>query len=157
MIYFKNVKSTAFFLWIIIAIWLMLIFSLSAQPASNSNGLSEQVTAGLIQFIATIGGTDIQGKEWMGLVYQYNHFVRKGAHAFIYFILGVLIVATERKSGIKGYKVYVLAVSFCFLYAATDEFHQTFIVGRGGKLSDVLLDTSGAIGGMIVYSLLNIR
>ena len=42
------------------------------------------------------------------------------------------------------------AVLFSALYAATDEFHQSFIPSREGAIHDVLLDTSGAILAMLL-------
>lgn len=42
------------------------------------------------------------------------------------------------------------AVAASAIYAAVDEFHQTFIAYRGGKVSDVLIDCSGAIFASLV-------
>jgi VanZ family protein len=39
------------------------------------------------------------------------------------------------------------------LYAASDEWHQTFIEGRVGCVTDVIIDTCGSILGVIVYKL----
>ena len=36
-------------------------------------------------------------------------------------------------------------VILCAVLAALDEFHQLFVPGRDGKLSDVLIDTCGAV------------
>ena len=38
----------------------------------------------------------------------------------------------------------------CTLYAATDEIHQLFVAGRTGKWQDVLLDSSGALAGLLL-------
>ena len=38
----------------------------------------------------------------------------------------------------------------CTLYAATDEIHQLFVAGRTGKWQDVLLDSSGALAGLML-------
>ena len=35
-------------------------------------------------------------------------------------------------------------------YAATDEMHQLFVPGRSGQVSDVLLDSAGAMAGLAV-------
>ena len=43
--------------------------------------------------------------------------------------------------------VALLAV---FFYAATDEFHQTFIPGRTGQVSDVFIDLSGGAIGLVM-------
>lgn len=36
-------------------------------------------------------------------------------------------------------------------YAATDEVHQLFVPGRGGQVTDVLLDSAGALLGVWLY------
>jgi len=45
-------------------------------------------------------------------------------------------------------------VLIVFLYASTDEFHQMFVPTRTPMVSDVFIDTSGAIIGMILLWLL---
>lgn len=36
------------------------------------------------------------------------------------------------------------------LYAASDEFHQLFVPGRSGQISDVLLDSAGVCFGVLL-------
>ncbi|HJA34824.1 MAG TPA: VanZ family protein [Candidatus Mediterraneibacter merdigallinarum] len=38
------------------------------------------------------------------------------------------------------------------LYAATDEVHQLFVPGRSGQISDVILDSAGALAGVLVLA-----
>ena len=40
------------------------------------------------------------------------------------------------------------------LYAASDEIHQLFVPGRGGQLSDVILDSAGALAGVAAFTVL---
>ncbi len=42
-----------------------------------------------------------------------------------------------------------LAVVLAGLYGATDEFHQSFILGRGSTALDVLIDSVGATLGVL--------
>ena len=42
------------------------------------------------------------------------------------------------------------ALVFCFLYACTDEYHQTFVPGRAGALKDVFVDLAGAAFGLVL-------
>lgn len=42
---------------------------------------------------------------------------------------------------------------FLFYIMLFDEFHQTFITGRTGQFSDVIIDTIGASVGSIIYSI----
>ena len=44
----------------------------------------------------------------------------------------------------------IVTVLFCFLYACSDEYHQTFIPGRAGQFSDVLVDMAGAAFGILL-------
>ncbi len=40
---------------------------------------------------------------------------------------------------------------FVILYAVSDEVHQLFVPGRGGQLTDVIIDTAGAGAGLGIY------
>lgn len=40
------------------------------------------------------------------------------------------------------------------LYAASDEFHQLFVPGRSGRLTDVLIDSAGLLAGILVVCLI---
>ena len=62
-------------------------------------------------------------------------------------------------SKIKDFKkTGILSFLFSVIYALSDEFHQTFVPGRDGNIVDVLIDSSGALVGIllssIVYSLI---
>jgi VanZ family protein len=37
-----------------------------------------------------------------------------------------------------------------FAYAASDEFHQIFVPNRTALVSDVLIDTSGGVAGLLL-------
>lgn len=81
-----------------------------------------------------------------------HHFLRKNAHFFIYLILGVLVKHAFKKSDVLGFKAVVFTLLICAGYAATDEFHQLFVPGRGGLVSDVGIDTAGASLGILLHS-----
>ncbi len=42
----------------------------------------------------------------------------------------------------------MLAGGVAFLYAITDEFHQTFVPGRNGNCIDVMIDGAGILGAL---------
>jgi VanZ family protein len=44
------------------------------------------------------------------------------------------------------------AVAITLAYAATDEFHQTFVEGRHGTLVDVLIDAAGVAIAVMIHS-----
>ena len=45
--------------------------------------------------------------------------------------------------------MFLTALPFCLLYAATDEMHQLFTDGRCGSPIDVMIDFSGAATGTL--------
>ncbi len=52
-------------------------------------------------------------------------------------------------------KAWNYSLAFVFLYACSDEFHQSFVPGRGPAFRDVLIDTSGGAFAYIVTSVIN--
>jgi VanZ family protein len=67
----------------------------------------------------------------------WDYVLRKGAHMTEYAILAVLLV---RATG-----SYAWAFALTAGYAASDEFHQTFVRGRHGSPIDVGIDAVGAL------------
>lgn len=81
-----------------------------------------------------------------------NKPFRKGMHASVYFVLAILIMNALIVSNRKIFLAVVLSIIISFTYACTDEYHQTFVGGRTGQFSDVLIDTMGSIVGVSLYS-----
>lgn len=89
-----------------------------------------------------------------------NLFVRKLGHFSEYAILGFFAFAyfsnifqTGREK-IQLETSFFISFLFCFSYAVSDEFHQTFVIGRDGNLIDVLLDSEGVLFGIIISIIL---
>lgn len=147
----KRTKLINSSLWALVFLWLVLIFAFSAQSAEHSDFYSKKVTEIIIKIISLIDNVTIDANRTNSLIIQLHSLVRKFAHGWIYFVLGVLVVKAVIKTGVMGFRAHVLAVLFCGAYAVTDEIHQLFVPGRSGQISDILIDTSGAILGMGVY------
>ena len=49
--------------------------------------------------------------------------------------------------------LYLSVLGVCLLVAATDEFHQTFVASRGAAATDVMIDSGGAILGLLIGAL----
>jgi VanZ family protein len=93
---------------------------------------------------------------WMGVIFMlssvphlqatsnpfWNFVTRKSAHIFEYFVLSLLIYRAI------GYKRAYLAILLTLLYAASDEYHQSFVPQRTGALSDIIYDLSGILLGV---------
>jgi VanZ family protein len=139
-------------LWILVIACMTTIFIFSSQEASSSDEMSLSFAEVFVRFFDFNGSlSDMQvEKICAGL----NFIVRKGAHFSIYGLLGILIALLLSQYGFYGIKQFTYSVFSAFLYACTDEFHQTFVKGRSGQLRDVGIDTAGAICAVAVLLLL---
>ncbi len=73
----------------------------------------------------------------------WDYVLRKGAHMTEYAILAILLVRATAS--------YAWAFPLAVGYAASDEFHQTFVRGRHGTPIDVAIDAVGALIGLAVW------
>jgi len=83
-----------------------------------------------------------------------DFILRKIAHILEYAILTFLLFRAFHSTGNqpRANKALALAIIIAFLYALSDEYHQTFIFGRQGKLGDVGIDGVGIlIIGLVWY------
>lgn len=71
-------------------------------------------------------------------------YILKSFHLIEYAALAILLFF--------GYKKYKPAIITAYIYALTDEFHQTFIPGRTGRFRDTLIDLLGISIGLFVFS-----
>ncbi|AQU80177.1 MULTISPECIES: VanZ family protein [Planococcus] len=136
-----------FFSWIAALFWMAVIFYLSHQPGSASSNLSSGVVTALLDLINLIAPQVELNVE------TFHTFIRKNAHFFAYFLLGLLSLNAWRSSGITGLKQLILGFGMCILFATTDEIHQLFIEGRSGEVRDVMIDSAGAVLGVLIYGL----
>lgn len=130
--------------WLGVVLWMVFIFYLSHQPAHVSNNLSQEVA----KVIAV--NLDMNSKEDFHFS-NFNGMIRKYAHFFVYLILGMIVAYALNKIGSRGIKTVLLSIVICVAYAITDEWHQLFVSGRGAQMSDVFIDSSGAIIGISCY------
>src|SRR3954462_16001663 len=84
-----------------------------------------------------------------------HHVIRKCAHLTEYAVLATLLWRAVRKpvrhdTRPWSWREATIAVLIVFLYASTDEFHQMFVPTRTPMVSDVFINTSGAVVGMIL-------
>lgn len=133
-------KFTTALSFALLILWMGLIFCFSHQNSELSSGQSGRLVTLLIKIFGD------------RLNYHITEaIIRKTAHFFIYFVLGVLAYnSIGRLNGIS----FWLVLLFCALYAASDEIHQAFVPGRAGRFSDIILDSCGSLLGMAIYKTL---
>jgi len=133
--YFTIIKSTAVF------IWLLAIFLFSNQVAEDSSSLSRIFVEPIEAYVPASQGFA-------------TFLVRKSAHMFLYFILGIMVYSLSREFKLNDRKRILYSLFFVFLYAISDEFHQKFVIGRSSELRDVFIDSiAGLLGIVFCYSL----
>ncbi|MGD9677477.1 MAG: VanZ family protein [Vulcanibacillus sp.] len=131
--------------WTAVILWMILIFILSHQPAMQSN----QLSAGLTEVIINTIEKAIPTVEFD--IRSFNYIVRKNAHFYAYLIMGILMMNAIKKCGVCGIRSIVITLLICVLYAVSDEFHQLFVIGRDGRLKDVLIDSAGSVVGITMF------
>ncbi|MDY0404609.1 VanZ family protein [Virgibacillus sp. 179-BFC.A HS] len=134
--------------WAPVVIWMGVIFYLSHQSGSESNGLSSGIAATVAAICEKIIPNFSLTAE------DLRFWVRKAAHFSAYFLLGVLTCNALRNSRVFGLTGAGCAWAISILYAATDEFHQLFIPGRSGEIRDVLIDSTGALVGILLLTVI---
>ena len=126
--------------WMLLVIWMIFIFIMSSFNGNISSNQSGSI-ADLIYNLF-----DISDTEKVSLI------VRKCAHVSEFFILGILVINLISKYNVKY--SYLISFIVCVLYASSDEFHQLFVPGRSGQVTDVLIDLIGVVLGLSIYCLI---
>lgn len=125
-------------------LWMVGIFMLSHQSASISSGQSGVFVEQLRHIAPSV---DQQLLTFL---------VRKGAHIFAYFVLGILTFNALWRVDLSKFKFNYpvgLSVIVCALYAVSDEFHQLFVSGRSGEVRDIIIDSCAATVGVFIISI----
>ncbi len=79
--------------------------------------------------------------------------MRKCAHVSEYAILALLLWRALRSGLAIGGKMSILfgaVLLSCAVFAASDEFHQSFVKSRTPSVRDILLDIAGAFIGLLI-------
>lgn len=127
-----------------------VIFCFSAQDATTSSNLSYQVSYTVVEAGNVILDADLEPSEISALATRFNGVVRKIAHMTEYFALAVAVSFPLYVYGLHGLPLMLTAGLFCVAFAGGDEYHQSFVNGRGPSVRDVLIDSFGVFWGIIL-------
>lgn len=130
---------------------MILIFFFSATPGERSSELSDGLSCKIVDAAGDLPFTGWSEAEKRELAEQLHTPLRKGAHFSEYALLAVLWVAPLGFFFQRG-RMRVAGL-ICVMYACTDEWHQLFIPGRDGNLTDVLIDSFGVLTGLSLWYL----
>ena len=129
--------------WLPLLIWLGVIF-----VGSTSLMSADQNSRYVVPFLLWLKPGMSPRTIWIILV-----VARKCAHVTEYGILAVLLWRALRSIPVFQAKTLILfgaVLLGCAAFAASDEFHQTFIKSRTPSVRDVFLDVAGAFVGLLI-------
>ncbi len=131
------------------------IFAFSSFNGAES-GAQSGVFSNLIARTFVRGFEERSATEKAETVAKISLFVRKAAHFTEFAALGaavfVHVALTDRakRGSLRMLRAALIALPFSVLYAASDEVHQLFVAGRAGAFTDVLIDSAGALSGILL-------
>ncbi|MBP3610930.1 MAG: VanZ family protein [Lachnospiraceae bacterium] len=140
---------------------LFLIFGFSSQDGESSGSLSFRISLFLVELFAPILPTALSEDMLYERAEFIHLFVRKAAHMMEYFLLALslqlpLASCFSHRTGWRTRLGTGFLLTVCF--AALDEYHQTFVPGRSGNLTDIGIDSIGAIAAsLLLYIFFSIR
>jgi VanZ family protein len=142
MNYFKQrCWSTILVDWVPVFLWACAIFFFSTDDfsASHSSELLKPLLEGLFPGITPDS------------IEKVHVVVRKFGHWFEYFILSALLlrVLLNENRQHPPLRNFLWTLLVIFLYAAGDEFHQSFVPSRTPSIYDVMIDFCGGLCGTL--------
>lgn len=138
---------------ILALVWMCVIFSFSAQTKEESSAVSESLSYRMVSSTGHFFHWNLEDEQLQEIADTIEYFVRKGAHMAEYAVLSVLIFIWLGLWEMTLFRKCTTAFFASAVYAASDEFHQLSVAGRAGRVSDVLIDSSGALLGVLLFIL----
>ena len=129
--------------WLPVSIWLGLIV------IGSTDLMSAEHTSRIIGPVLRSFNPDISAET----IAQIQFVVRKTAHVMEYAILAALLWRALR-AGVRWQtrmlRLFIAIWFVCAVFAASDEFHQSFVPSRTASPIDVMIDIFGALIGLVI-------
>ena len=127
-----------------------LIYSFSAQTGEVSGDLSYKISYQIVETKNEVLNLNMSYDEIAYEADSIHYYVRKAAHMTVYCLLAIAISFPLYVYRVRGIWLIILAGIFCVAFAGFDEYHQSFVEGRGPSIKDVGYDSIGALVGIIL-------
>lgn len=135
-------------------VMMYLIFQFSAQTGDVSGNLSYEVSYRIVDIGNEILNKGLEEWEISNYAYEIEYPVRKLAHMSEYFLLAVALSFPFYVYGLRGFPLMLVAGFICVAFACGDEYHQSFVAGRGPSVKDVIIDSIGAFFGILTVRII---
>lgn len=132
-------------------IWMCIIFAFSAQIKEESSEVSIAFSYRMVSSAGTFFRLHLDEEALRRISDAIEGGVRKAAHMTEYAVLAVLLCVWLEKWQFTVFKRGFLGICLAALYAVSDEVHQLFVPGRAGTFRDVMIDSMGAVLGVLVF------
>jgi VanZ family protein len=133
----------------IVIAFVTVMFLFSGQSGENSVNSSEKIldrVMGLLNLEELVKG-------YPEVYRNRNYLFRKSIHFTEYMILGILILNFLRFVFVKRKWAFSLTVLLCGIVSVIDETYQSFVPGRTPRITDVFIDMSGVLLGVLICML----
>lgn len=126
---------------------MIIIFLFSCKVGDESSKQSGRILQAIVKIVESISSSAMS-EAILGFLHL---FIRKVAHFTEYAALGASAMYAIHYRFTKPKFAMLISLLISALYAATDEIHQYFVPGRYGTWSDVLIDSCGALAGIMIF------
>ena len=136
---------------------MVAIFRFSSQNADDSSTESIRITQELLCAIRDRFRLSWTPSQLSLYIERSEFFIRKLAHFSEYAALGlslILPLCAFYSGSFKKKTLFLTSWIICIAYAASDELHQFFSPGRSPQIRDVVIDSFGALAGILLGLLL---
>jgi VanZ family protein len=144
-------------LLLVVAVMVM-IYSFSAQTGEESGAMSGKLTTWVLNLLVP-DFANFSPEKQEAIRSTVGLIVRKLAHFSEYALLGfslmLHIAQIQKKTAVRLPVLWAWGIGT--LYAASDEFHQGFVAGRGPSIVDVTIDSAGVIAGVLFLAWILLR
>ena len=150
----QMMKIIRYLAGILAVVWMCIIFAFSAQSNEESSVVSESLSYRMVSSTGHLFHWNLNDEQLREIADTIEYFVRKTAHMTEFAILSILLFVWLGLWEMGMWRRAAIAFAATAVYGASDEFHQLFVPGRAGRVSDVMIDSTGALAGVIIFMLL---
>lgn len=108
----------------------------------------------LIAVMSSIPGTQDGVPTFLGLV---PPTLQNLLHLPLFALLGYSWAQSLTRLGTRAALAMLIAAVVSFGWGVLDEWHQLYVPGRYGSLTDIVLDAAGVVSGLLVFGVRTAR
>ena len=140
----KKILLKRIIFFILLISTFILIFIFSSQDGNESIKTSQGFIYNILKFFTN------NNEKLDDIIIFLEPIIRKLAHFTIYTLVGIWSINLLETYKLEEKNKIIISLLIGFLYACSDEFHQSFVGERSASIRDVLIDTLGVLFGILI-------